>query len=89
MGFMVEQKEVLSNEFNEFYLSVTISAQMEANNSLGQRGPTTGSRAACGPRNNFAQVLSITSSRNFFLENAMILRENRNFGDRFQDRFFF
>ena len=48
--------------------------------SLGQRGPTTGPRAACGPRNNFAQVLSITSSGNlFFLENAMIWGRKQEF----------
>ena len=51
---------------------------------VSQRGPTT------SPRNNFAQVLSITSSGNlFFLENAKILGRNRNLGDRFQSKTFF
>ena len=31
-----------------------------------QRGPTTGPRTACGPGNNFAQILSITGSGNLF-----------------------
>ena len=50
--------------------NVHASSSFEIIKHLAQRGPTTGSRAACGPRNNFAQVLSITSSRNFFLENV-------------------
>ena len=59
---------------------------------LSQRGPTTGPRAACCPRNNFAQVLSITSSGNpFFLENAMILGRKYEFGRSIsvEDLFFF
>ena len=53
---------------------------------LSQRGPTTGPRPAeqfCTSLVNYKQW------QPFFLENAMILDENRNFGDRFQLKTFF
>ena len=47
-------------------------------------------RVVCGPRNNFAQVLSITSSGNlFFWRTLWFWDENRYFGDRFQLKTFF